>query len=165
MNELMHATDHSTGALRTRPASRRPRGRRGGLAPSGSPRARVAIVPPAAGTDLEQGFLGVRLDPLALSDGDGAEVVQLVPGSVAAWAGLNPHDRITWLGTKDTPTNGDLVEALGLHRPGDEVDVAWSTPMGTAHVARIQLTGGPPGWRLDRSALAVRLACGGRAPR
>jgi S1-C subfamily serine protease len=72
--------------------------------------------------------------------GMGAEVVQTVPGSPAASAGVNSCDRIVFIGSRRLSTNDDLVNALASLRPGDDVDLAWRTPIGTAHVTRVRLT-------------------------
>jgi S1-C subfamily serine protease len=96
--------------------------------------------PPTVGPPRPRGFLGVRLDMLEPGAGRGAEVVQTVRGSAAASAGVNPCDRIVFIGSRRLTTNEDLVDALASLRPGDDVDLAWRTPIGTAHVTRVRLT-------------------------
>ena len=79
-----------------------------------------------------------------LGDGTGADIVQSVPHSAAARAGIGACDTIRSMGGRRVSTNTDLVELLAAHREGDDLDVAWVTPRGSARFARVRLTGGPP---------------------
>ena len=81
-----------------------------------------------------QGFLGVStvtLTPeirerLDFGPEAGAIVVEVVPGSPAALAGLTANDVITRLGDDDVDTNANLQTVVRSHKPGERVEVVWS---------------------------------------
>jgi S1-C subfamily serine protease len=81
-----------------------------------------------------QGFLGVStvsLTPeirerLDFGPEVGAIVVEVVPGSPAATAGLIPNDVITKIGDQDIDTNASLQTAVRSHQPQDRVEIVWS---------------------------------------
>lgn len=100
---------------------------------------------PAAPTP---GRLGVQVvdfsSPLpGLPSSTAAEVVEVENESAAQGVGLQPGDLIVRVGTHPIQSANDLVEAIGGHEPGDEVEVG---------VARR----GPEG-RVDRYTISVRL--------
>ena len=81
-----------------------------------------------------QGFLGVStatLTPeirerLDFGPEAGAIVIEVVPGSPAASAGLLPNDVITRIGDQDIDTNANVQTAVRAHKPGDQVEIAWT---------------------------------------
>ncbi|HEX2193153.1 MAG TPA: trypsin-like peptidase domain-containing protein, partial [Acidimicrobiales bacterium] len=77
--------------------------------------------PGSAASDVA--FLGVSTT--AAEDGGGAVVREVVPGSPAQAAGLQPGDVI--LSAGDRPVSGPraLGEAIGRHEAGDEIEVRW----------------------------------------
>ena len=62
-------------------------------------------------------FLGIS----AADSGQGVVVEQVVPGSPAAAAGLQPGDVIVGVDNTQTATTSDLSSALASHAPGDKV--------------------------------------------
>ena len=68
-------------------------------------------------------FLGVSTS--ASESGDGAVVREVVDGSPAEKAGLEPGDVIVSVGGRAVSDSGDLSAAMGRHHPGDEVEVRW----------------------------------------
>jgi serine protease Do len=67
--------------------------------------------------DIKQRF-GLTVDK-------GAVVTEVVTGSPAAQAGLQPGDVITRIGTRSIATADDIVAAVTGHKPGDRVDLVW----------------------------------------
>ncbi|MGH9180592.1 MAG: S1C family serine protease, partial [Acidimicrobiales bacterium] len=73
-----------------------------------------------------QGFMGVSTvtvtpeiaDRFSLAADDGAIIFEIVPGSPAALAGLEPNDVVTRLGEDRIATNADLTDAVRRHAPG-----------------------------------------------
>lgn len=91
------------------------------------------------------GFLGVEVQPTSSfgSNGSGAAVADVVPGSPADQAGIVAGDVIDSLDGKtvDSPTTlSDIME--GLH-PGDTVQIGWIDSTGQQHSANVQLATGP----------------------
>ncbi|MGH9153498.1 MAG: S1C family serine protease, partial [Acidimicrobiales bacterium] len=88
----------------------------------------------AGETAPAQGFLGVStvtLTPeirerLDFGPPAGAIVVEVVPGSPAAQAGLEANDVITRIGDQEIDTNANLQTAVRAHKPGDRVEIVWS---------------------------------------
>ena len=96
------------------------------------------------------GFLGVSVrnldtttaSQLGLSANSGALVVDVVPGTPAAKAGITRLSAITAIdGTKIT-TADSLGPAIHVHRPGDHIRVTWVDKNGT-HSATVSLVEGP----------------------
>jgi S1-C subfamily serine protease len=139
VNETITQPMRTTTQRPTRGVQSRRRNRRAALAATSRTPSVTEATSDAATNLTARGFLGVRLDVLAPDDGNGAEVVQTVPCSPAADAGLEDRDRITSFGRRRVTSTDDLVEALASHHPGDDVGVVWRTPRGTAHVARVRL--------------------------
>ena len=57
---------------------------------------------------------------------DGAFVLDVVPGSAAEAAGIQPGDVIVALGSDRVRSSDDLLTAVREHRPGDRVEVTWN---------------------------------------
>ena len=74
----------------------------------------------------------------------GVTVVQVVPGSAAAAAGLQAGDRITSVAGRGVTSPVDMHEALAACHPGDKISVTWLGTRGQAHTATATLTPGPP---------------------
>lgn len=81
-----------------------------------------------------QGFLGVSTVTLtpeirerfSLAPEAGAIIIDVVPGSPAALAGLERNDVVTRLGDEEIATNADLTDAVRSHAPGESVEVEFS---------------------------------------
>jgi S1-C subfamily serine protease len=87
-------------------------------------------------------FIGV--DIASKSSGyPGAHVLNVVPGSAAANAGLGGGDVITSLGGSSVTSPTGLTEALVPYSPGEEVTMQWRDPTGATHSASITLGTGP----------------------
>jgi S1-C subfamily serine protease len=87
-------------------------------------------------------FLGVGLSG---TGGTGAGIVQVVPGSPAASAGLVPGDVIQSLGGSQVRSPAGVRAALIRHHPGDQVRVTWANQYGQVHTAIVTLATGPAG--------------------
>ncbi|HEU5006751.1 MAG TPA: trypsin-like peptidase domain-containing protein [Jatrophihabitantaceae bacterium] len=85
-------------------------------------------------------FLGVTV---GATGGRGAGVAHVVTGTPAARAGLAAGDTITAVDGVEVRTSAALVKALGAHRPGDAVTIAWTDASGKKHTARVTLVSGP----------------------
>ena len=68
-------------------------------------------------------YLGVSTS--ASENGDGAVVREVVAGSPAAKAGLQPGDVVVSVGGRAVSDPQDLGAAVGRQDPGDEVEVRW----------------------------------------
>jgi serine protease Do len=74
-------------------------------------------------------YLGIRYVPLnpaisvqiGITAREGALVVQVVPGSPAANAGLQPNDVITAIDNQPLNTESALAQTVSSHKPGDTV--------------------------------------------
>jgi serine protease Do len=81
---------------------------------------------------VERGWLGVQLqsldaelaESLGLDDARGALVAEVVGGSPAAEAGLEPGDVVTRFGDRDIGSVRDLTFAVAERRPGERVQAA-----------------------------------------
>ena len=62
----------------------------------------------------------------ATSAGDGAFVLDVVPGSAAEAAGVEAGDVIVALGSDRVRSSDDLLAAVRKHRPGDRVELTWN---------------------------------------
>ena len=71
--------------------------------------------------------------------GQGAIVLQVVPGSPAAAAGLQRGDDITALDGTATHTAAELADQLGQHRPGDAVTLTVSSPQASTRELKVTL--------------------------
>ena len=73
------------------------------------------------GKTVQRGYLGVYGAPGP--EGGGARVVQLIPGSPGAKAGLRPHDVIISVGKRTIRSFEDLRNVIEAITPGSQVDV------------------------------------------
>ena len=64
-------------------------------------------------------------DRLGITRDDGAFVQEVVSGSGAEAAGLQPGDVITSIGGKSVKQAADVVTDIGAHKPGDQVDITY----------------------------------------
>jgi len=69
-------------------------------------------------------LLGVAVES-ATGDTQGARVVQVVPDSPAAGAGIESGDVITKVDGTDIQTAADVVDAIGAHGSGDEITITY----------------------------------------
>jgi S1-C subfamily serine protease len=76
--------------------------------------------------------------------GAGALVVDLVPGSAAAKAGLLPGDVITAFDGQNVSTPTQLARLVLRISPGSKVEVRWLDDLGTARRAVVRPAAGPP---------------------
>lgn len=98
-----------------------------------------------------RGFLGVStvtLTPeirarLNYNAAAGAIVVEVVPGSPAAVAGLEANDVITRIGSEAIESNANVQTAVRSHQPSEKVEIEWMR--GSEHrTATITLATRPP---------------------
>lgn len=68
-------------------------------------------------------LLGLVLDGAAPDDGAGARVLRVLRETAAEKAGLKPGDRVVRLGARRVRTNADLVAAVRVRAPGQELEV------------------------------------------
>jgi S1-C subfamily serine protease len=85
-------------------------------------------------------FLGVQT---SATNGAGARIAAVVPGSPAEQAGLAEGDTITSLDGTRIDTAADVTAALVPHHPGDQVKVGWTDSSGRSHSATVKLATGP----------------------
>ena len=98
-----------------------------------------------------QGFLGVSTVTLTPEiraqfgyDADaGAIVIEVVPGSPAAAAGLEADDVITRIGEQAIEDNTNVQTAVRAHKPDDQVEIEWQHGADTRK-ATVTLTTRPP---------------------
>ncbi|MDE2071393.1 MAG: trypsin-like peptidase domain-containing protein [Patescibacteria group bacterium] len=99
-----------------------------------------------------QAFLGVQLGPVTQGfrqqtnyrGQGGVAVYQVVSGSPADQAGLNPGDVILRMNGKTYNNNQDLVNAIGKLHSGDKVSLEiWSQQTGTKRLVQITLGARP----------------------
>jgi S1-C subfamily serine protease len=98
----------------------------------------------------QAGFIGVQVQnldsataaQLGLSAGDGALVVDVVPGAPAAQAGITPNAVITAVDGRAISSADALSPAIHTHKPGDRIQVTWVDGNGT-HNATVSLVAGP----------------------
>jgi len=87
------------------------------------------------------GYLGVATSEA--EDGSaGAQVGEVVPGSPAASAGLEPGDVISTVGGEPVATSGELAAAVRDRRPGEQVDIGFRRG-GQTRTARVTLATRP----------------------
>ena len=98
----------------------------------------------------QPGFLGVQVRnvdaatarQLGIAANSGALVVGVVPGDPAQQAGIPAGAVITSVNGTKISSADTLGPALHVHKPGEQVSVAWVDTNGT-HSAQIRLTSGP----------------------
>jgi serine protease Do len=82
---------------------------------------------------VPRGYLGVNIQPvtnemaesIGLKTAGGAIVVEAMPGTPAAEAGLKSGDVITKLNGKAVEDAGDLTRRIGSFKPGDKVELTY----------------------------------------
>ena len=74
----------------------------------------------------------------------GVVVSDIVTGTPAQQAGLQPGDVITSLDDAPISSSDDLRTALFPHHPGDTVTLGYTDTTGAAQTASITLASGPP---------------------
>jgi S1-C subfamily serine protease len=72
-------------------------------------------------------------------------VADVVSGSAADQAGIQPGDVITGIDGTAVSSTAQLHAALSPHKPGDSVTVAWTDQSGQDHTASVRLGTGPVG--------------------
>jgi S1-C subfamily serine protease len=96
----------------------------------------------------QPGFLGVAVQGLdartatQLGVSSGALVIEVVPGTPAAHAGMQVGAVITSVGGRKIGTAGELGPAIYVHKPGERVEVVWVDASGV-HSAVVSLIAGP----------------------
>jgi S1-C subfamily serine protease len=88
-----------------------------------------------------RGVIGVEVTDTF--DSNGAQVVQVEPGSSARRAGIRAGDLITTLNGASITSVSDLSSALSGKSPGDRVTVGWQDATGAQHSATVSLGSGP----------------------
>ena len=76
--------------------------------------------------------------------GSGAVVVEVVPGSPAAAAGLAPGDEIVSVGGRRISSTSDIAAVLMTRKPGGRLAISYLDSSGASHSAAATLTSGPP---------------------
>jgi S1-C subfamily serine protease len=96
-------------------------------------------------------FLGVQIESNTPAFGvsnpgvvPGAAVAGVITGSPAQGAGLGAGDVITSVDGHTVASADTLTELLEPDHPGDKVTIGWTTSLGQAQTATVQLTSGPP---------------------
>lgn len=87
-------------------------------------------------------FLGVLLANGAGTVA-GAPVQGVVDGSGAAKAGLAQGDVVTSVDGKAVASASELSAAISAHKPGESVELGWTTAAGEAKTGTVTLTEGP----------------------
>jgi S1-C subfamily serine protease len=87
-------------------------------------------------------FLGVEVQS-PLSGSSGAEIVEVVPGSPAANAGLVQGDTITAVAGQAISSPQALADVLQGEHPGSSARVQYLNPEGVASTVTMRLVGGP----------------------
>jgi S1-C subfamily serine protease len=91
---------------------------------------------------LAPGWLGVTTTSFAPTDG--AMIVDVVPGSPAAAAGLQPGEVITQIDNHPVQSPADLESALTALHAGQQVQIAYQLGSST-YTARVTLKARPSG--------------------
>ncbi len=103
-------------------------------------------------------FLGVMAAPLTDEVRDiagtdkGVLINSLTDGSPAAKGGLQPGDVIVRIDDRQVHSPGELVDAVGRHKPGDRVHVVYYR-MGKRRETQITLGGRPREGKLKKEAM------------
>lgn len=99
--------------------------------------------------DLENGTQNARYEygsPAFLGlglTGSGTRVGAVYPSTPAASAGVTAGATITRVGSARVRTATELRSAVQTYSPGDNLQIAWTDPDGTSHVASVTLMAGP----------------------
>jgi S1-C subfamily serine protease len=102
--------------------------------------AMLGVLIPTSGA---QSALGGQSVPPSGSSVAGVAIEGTNPGSPAAKAGLSDGDTITAIDGQSVTSAQALIAILGEHRPGDSVQLSWTTRSGSSHTATLTLTTGP----------------------
>jgi S1-C subfamily serine protease len=104
-----------------------------------------------ASTDVHIGdtpFLGVSVEARPYYDngtlGTGLEVMEVIPGSAAAQAGVAVGDVITSFNGTPIAASTDLTTLILAQPVGATVSISWIDPAGNAHSGSVVLGSGPP---------------------
>ena len=92
------------------------------------------------GGGAQTAFLGVGVDDTT-SGGNGAAVVEVVPGTPAETAGLVPGDTITGFAGKSISSASALTSVVKAEKPGDQVQITWTDQNGSSHSSEVTLAG------------------------
>ncbi len=92
---------------------------------------------------VEQGPGGFGQSVVPPSVSSGAVIVQVIPGSGAAAAGLSAGDVITAVDGNQVASVAALRSAIESHRAGQTVQLSWVDSSGTSHTAGVTLSSGP----------------------
>lgn len=105
------------------------------------------IVSGVSSSTIQQGlpaFLGVQLLPDGVTGAvSGATIQGVIPGTAAAQLGLAAGDTLTEVGGTAVSSQTDVAAALGAHKPGDHVSIAWVDATGAAQQGTVILGSGP----------------------
>ncbi len=88
-------------------------------------------------------FLGVQLASSAQTQTGGATISGVVSGSAAAKAGLASGDTITAVDGKAVSSPTTLSTIMTSHRPGDQVQLSYTTSSGQSKTVTVTLGQGP----------------------
>jgi S1-C subfamily serine protease len=92
----------------------------------------------------DSGFPGGGYPGSASPGPSGAAVENVISGTGAQQAGLQPGDVITSLGGHAVASPAALSRLLVGYHPGDSVQIGWTDPSGQSHTAAVDLGSGPP---------------------
>jgi C-terminal processing protease CtpA/Prc len=76
--------------------------------------------PPGQDATQHRGYLGVVANP---DSRNGIDVLDVIPNSPAAQAGLQRGDRINKIGTQQVNDVNQFMQAVAAHKPGDKINV------------------------------------------
>jgi S1-C subfamily serine protease len=95
------------------------------------------------GTRGRLGVIVVKSGTSSFSDRGGATVEQVIPGTAAADAGLQPGDVITAVASHPVGSGEELTTVMHTTRSGDPITITWTDTAGTPHHATETLGSGP----------------------
>jgi putative serine protease PepD len=76
-----------------------------------------------SGQSVRHAYLGVNTGDASSANSAGALIAGVSANGPAASAGLRTGDVVTQIGSAQIQDSGDLVAAVGSHKPGDKVDI------------------------------------------